>query len=364
MSDAQSNSRLMLRSMTYEFCLFPKDQTGSHFLPLREPWSYAEFHIKNTYSDTVQRTALAFISQAKSFSVAAQAASKDAAPLLWYYCFLNLSKALLSTVHSQKDIDSAVHGISDPADNAKGYMALSKQKIRTHSMPKRFSVFSNLCAYFGANHLTASGIDLSVKDMIGQIPSIHRAFMIAFGKTSSFIKMRVPEFLELKGTPHTGEFWLEFELQKEDFGNLSCKQTELLAGFGQYFSTIASSGESDICRVTSRRYKYAARNKATLIAGMQAELRKMVTTIVLPDGYLYYLMSPKDHSMVVPSPISIYAVMFYLGSIVRYRPYAFDKLVEKKHTWVIDEFMQICPRQFIIMIINELTQSEISYFDG
>ena len=74
------------------------------------------------------------------------------------------------------------------------------------------------------------------------------------------------------------------------------------------------------------------------------------------------MMFERDY--VLPQAAVIYAIMFYLGSIVRYRPYDFDKLVEKKHRWTIDEFMQIAPKQFVILMINELTRSQISYFEG
>jgi len=66
----------------------------------------------------------------------------------------------------------------------------------------------------------------------------------------------------------------------------------------------------------------------------------------------------------LPQAAVIYATMFYLGSIVRYRPYDFDKLIDKKYRWVIDEFLQTAPKQFVILMVNEITQSEVSYFEG
>ena len=85
---------LQIRGSEVPFSLFPTDYAGQNFVPLQEPWSYVEFHIKNEYPHDRVRYALAYVEQAQSFFQAAKLANRDAAPLLWYYCFLNLIKSL------------------------------------------------------------------------------------------------------------------------------------------------------------------------------------------------------------------------------------------------------------------------------
>jgi hypothetical protein len=130
------------------FCLFPTDYAGQNFVPLQEPWSYAEFHIKTEYSSADRiRHALAYLAQSKSFYDTATLANRDAAPLLWYYSFLNLAKALLARTEPLNALASAMHGISDPADNRDGYLSLKKQTIKTNGTVQsgRYQLFPNLC---------------------------------------------------------------------------------------------------------------------------------------------------------------------------------------------------------------------------
>jgi hypothetical protein len=49
----------------------------------------------------------------------------------------------------------------------------------------------------------------------------------------------------------------------------------------------------------------------------------------------------------LPPLASVYAIMFYLGSITRYKPYDFDRIVAGKFTWLIGEFLKTQPAQFV-----------------
>ena len=47
------------------------------------------------------------------------------------------------------------------------------------------------------------------------------------------------------------------------------------------------------------------------------------------------------------SPTIIYAIMFFLGSVTRYNPYFFDTLMDAKEQWLISEFLNTQPKQFL-----------------
>jgi hypothetical protein len=140
---------LVIRGSEVPFSLFPTDYAGQNCVPLQEPWSYVEFHIKNEYPKHRVRYALAYVEQAQSFFQAARLANRDAAPLLWYYCFLNLVKARLVKNDPVDDLAGAMHGIGDPVENKDGYLSIKKQTISAWGNLKdgsgRYQVFSNLC---------------------------------------------------------------------------------------------------------------------------------------------------------------------------------------------------------------------------
>jgi hypothetical protein len=355
---------MKVREARIPFSLYPTEYAGQNFVPLQEPWSYAEYHIKNDYANSDrERHGLAYLSQAKSFYETAKVASRDSAPLLWYYCFLNLSKALLAKTESLDDLSDAMHGIGDPAENKNGYLSLNKQSIKANGTigAGRYQIFSNLCNLLG-RPLPAGPNLISLKSLLRQVLGIHRAFTKAFTENSHFIKLREPQFMEHNlPTGKGGELWMRFFLLKEDF-NETVKFEELWNQSKPVFTPVTPGdvGEKMSAHCFESTHLTFNRWGADILSNLRKAISPRIRTLVLPKGYLYYVMYERDD--VLPQPAVLYAIMFYLGSIVRYRPYDFDKLVTKKYQWVIDEFLQIAPKQFVILMINEITQSEISYF--
>lgn len=357
---------LVIRGAKVPFSLYATDYAGQNFVPLQEPWSYAEFHIRNEFPDDRVRFALAYLDQARSFYYAAKTASRDTAPLLWYYCFLNLAKTLLVRDDPVDDLASATHGIADPAENKDGYLSLNKQTISAWGDLKdrnnRYQVFPNLCRVLGTP-LSAGKNSISVMSLLRQVLGIHRAFIKAFDEDSHFVKLRAPEFHEHCPARCGGHLWMRFFLLKEDFN-----QTVVFDAFRlqlqPFFEAVTPGepGEQLHAHCFESQHIAFTRYSADELPPLRDAIRPKIRTLVLPRGYLYYLMFEREN--VLPQAAVIYAIMFYLGSIVRYRPYDFDKLVMKKYRWVIDEFQQVAPKQFTILMINCLTRSEISYFEA
>jgi hypothetical protein len=345
--------------------MFPIDYAGRNSVPLQEPWSYAEFHIKNNYrGDHRVRHALAYLSQSKSFYETAKQANRDSAPLLWYYCFLNLAKAYLAKTESLDALAGATHGIFDPADNKDGYLSLKKQTIKTNGTLSgtRYSLFPNLCRLLGKS-LAPGEQFVPIRSLLRQVLGIHRAYMKAFAAESYFIKLREPEFLECAPAVRGGHLWLRFFLLKEDF-NDGVRFNALKDQLSPVFHPVTPGkhGEHLDAHCFESVHLEFTRFSADEFPKLQEAICPIIRTLILPQGYLYYVMFERDFAL--PQAAVIYAIMFYLGSIVRYRPYDFDKLIEKKYRWAVDEFLQIAPKQFVILMINELTQSQVSYFEG
>src|SRR5262249_46089981 len=69
----------------------------SDFLFAKSPWAVVQGAIEARATPSQRPAALAFLAQARSFFSAADDRSVDAAPLLLYYAFLNLAKAMILT---------------------------------------------------------------------------------------------------------------------------------------------------------------------------------------------------------------------------------------------------------------------------
>ena len=76
--------------------------------------------------------------------------------------------------------------------------------------------------------------------------------------------------------------------------------------------------------------------------------------------YYLYLAPTADHAQLLPQLLSIYAVTFYLGSITRYRPHHFDKIVDSPMGPRIEEFISGQPLQFIYLMASEFAEQDVT----
>jgi YaaC-like Protein len=57
--------------------------------------------------------------------------------------------------------------------------------------------------------------------------------------------------------------------------------------------------------------------------------------------------------------LAAYLVMFYFGSVARYRPTHLNKILQGKYAWDIEEFFATQPRQFLYLVANCLLKQEV-----
>src|ERR671924_350294 len=58
----------------------------------------------------------------------------------------------------------------------------------------------------------------------------------------------------------------------------------------------------------------------------------------------------------VPQLLSIYAITFYLGSITRYRPHHFDRMISGPYGPRIQDFVTGQPLQFLYLMASEFAK--------
>src|SRR6185369_9771183 len=138
------------KGVTIRFSLRPARFGATGHVPAREPWSYLRYWIRANSHHSTRVAAGVFLDQSESFAKAAQSASIDTAPLLWYYSFLNLAKCYLAASNKESiaDLGNARHGIGEPGGNAGGYLKLSKQKVSVWSKrdtKNNLQIFPALC---------------------------------------------------------------------------------------------------------------------------------------------------------------------------------------------------------------------------
>lgn len=336
-------------------------------VPFREPWSYLRFWIRDNYPQSSRADALELAEQAERFYRIAAQASSETSPLLWYYCFLNLSKALLlktPTVYTLSEVEHATHGIAEPADNSNGYVTLNKQKVTVYGVRKsgktpKLQVFPALCEALGTPIKFPAGagsVDLSIKSLLSHTVSVHRAFSTAYAAPLRFCKVDVAAMERRAATGKSGDMWHRLRLASQDVKAAGAAVKSFALANALRSVAPAQSAHHDY---ETSLQKFSNTNFLKHLAEQRAELKKVVHPLILPQGYRYYLFPEQN---VLRQPASIYAVIFYLGSIVRYKPHRFSSLIGNKYHWLIEEFLQVAPKQFVGLVINEITDCELPYF--
>ena len=75
------------------------------------------------------------------------------------------------------------------------------------------------------------------------------------------------------------------------------------------------------------------------------------------DKYIFSpfnVAQPNVKRLTLSSAIIIYYLMFFFGSITRYHPYLFEKVLSEKEIWLVNEFLKTQPLQFILLLTSKV----------
>jgi hypothetical protein len=76
--------------------------------------------------------------------------------------------------------------------------------------------------------------------------------------------------------------------------------------------------------------------------------------------YYLYRAPANERSKPLPQLVSMYAVIFFLGSITRYRPDQFDRIVNGKFGAQIQAVLNDVPGQFLYQLASNFCQQEVA----
>jgi hypothetical protein len=98
------------------------------------------------------------------------------------------------------------------------------------------------------------------------------------------------------------------------------------------------------------------------------ELIEKIFNALHPYFSVHYFDDNRDFDLILPyqdttnptpkpmnEVLSIYAVMFYLSSLVRYRPNYLESLLNHEPAWLIDNFVNGTPETFLRIMVSKIT---------
>lgn len=76
--------------------------------------------------------------------------------------------------------------------------------------------------------------------------------------------------------------------------------------------------------------------------------------------YYVYTAPANERPGVLPQLVSVYALMYYLGSITRYRPQHLDEILKGLYGSLIEEFLVAQPTQYIYLMASEFARRDVT----
>lgn len=309
-------------------------------------WNYVEIYLRQKSADPNSKEALFYWEQARNFYQASKSLSMVSKPLTTYYCFLNAAKALLKVKGHSFNLKHGVTG-----SRKEGHFVLQNEYITLK--PK--GVVSGLCDYLG-NPVKNGEPPYSLKDVFYNLSFIHRAFQLSYNGPQYpelFIPIQSPRYVFDKDRKLG---WFETTLEEEHSNSRTLSN---LVGF-----SIDRKYENNTFYTIRRNktFTWNCRNNKPTDASVKAllryhqKIRRQLKTIYGPDN-LWYIKRTNLINNIIPRTqlVLIYAAMHRLSEMARYQPQSLIRHFEKNHSWLLNEFINKAPLQFIDEISCEIT---------
>ncbi len=313
---------------------------GGKTVLVTDTWDYVDLWLRRSGKETSRF----YWQQARSFYEATRELPKTASPLTAYYCFLNATKALLTSkgVHA-----SDKHGVS--GHTSAGRTSLSKEHVKFQPG----GVLGSLCTYLG-EPVPAGGQTHSLDDLLYNLPFVHRAYDLTFESAKElFLPIAEPRIVK---STKTHEAWFVAEFT----GKYANKST--LAKIPGAFEQELGAGDKQILIRSKQRFDWRPREKASSLArytNFHRGLRMHLFYIAGPQRLWYLKRGGNIHGLVSRSSITMtFAAMHKLSELARYTPERLARHFECHHNWLLSEFIASAPSQFIDEISSEMTGQE------
>ncbi|AOA57111.1 YaaC family protein [Acinetobacter larvae] len=318
----------------FGFPLFSKEASlvnlgNNQKLIISDIWAFWDYVIKKRTSDRKERIFLqSLLEQAKHFYITAESSPVKSQPLLYYYSFLNFAKILININGGFGFNKTYMHGASEKHNNRFIHSEIMKQKQKIQLV----QVAHELISLFEPN-IPNVDISINVKSLLSHCIGIHRPYAEIYKQKEIFFKI---EKYRLYKHGKQLIFNAEIKCDLSEMHLLNAQQYNLSENED---GNIIWSEHIIMSTYTPSRKDYAALSNLLRNKG--------IWYLIGNDGYTMYISNSATDRYSQES--IIYMTMFYLGSITRYHPYMFDEIFSDKEQWLMSEFLNTQPKQFLYL---------------
>jgi YaaC-like Protein len=334
--------RIANRTAYFRKAITTPDFTSERVLA-RDAFEFAELWLKRECPG-----ALPYWDQARSYYKASKTLPAQSSPLTSYYCFLNAVKSLLLVKGVGFSEHHGVSGRFDPASRR----ALRNEKIT-------FRGGGLLAALSGHLAEDEQEEEHTLTDVLSNLPFIHRAYRYTFrSHPELFIPLRNVVY---RKHPVDDYIWVTAKIE----GKFTDRRTlrTLPAAF-----EIDTGFENECIVRTRRRVRWfdrgssqAERDRAQhRVATYHRRCRQdLVYISASPD--LWYLKRDVAGAKRVSrcTMTLIMAAMHHLSELSRYDPRGLGSYLDGRENWLLTEFIELAPAQFMDELVCEMTSLEV-----
>src|SRR5260370_18010838 len=322
----------------------------------------------------------AFVRQAKSYYVSAKALHYRSNSLLYYYSFLNLIKAYLLLRDPQKIMgrttQAVTHGLSYRSTTNNTDFQLEVIRVSSGIFPMFYEAqTSNVIS-------TARNSTLSIINLLNYPSDISYQYQLA-GYGNHKILPSIPAAVTDRTT---NQSWTIIGIQElNSINGFLSLHTNFLNSYQEVsidYNRISSVFEMSPLELSYCRFFQDITTipivDETIAMHIHREtlnlLREKLINALTPYFSFHYFDDNKDFDLILPyqdttnpTPIpinealSIYAVMFYLSSLVRYRPDYLESLLNYKPAWLIENFVNATPETFLRIMVCKIIEKDFVF---
>lgn len=331
------------------------------------PWSVIRGSINNIDDSVARNQANSFVEQAEDFYRAYQSAHEiSSKPLLVYYSLMNLVKAFGLYKEVMSEYGKAQHGLQEgihPEGTEFRDSFLKAFKSRTSNV----NIFGDFYQAFTGAPMATNERVLDLKYIHPQILQGHRLWAAANNVKERFVEIERIDFLH---DSNDKNIWVVINVFADDLTRFGISRRQLIdeGGLQGLFHNVKSEelqgGRLLLKFEQTNPMSYTGRPSDKLEA-LVSILKDEIWSAVLraPPYRKNYLYLSPDHENKdrIPQILSIYAFIYYLGSVTRYRPYFFDTLLSQEQGAHIEELISNIPQQFLFLLASEFAGREVAH---
>lgn len=369
-----SGKLLFVKERQLKFSYWPAYQSRRHWglnssLFISNPWALMNSVLAKDCDSASRAEASALLDQAEFFYKVQENTDIHASKaLLTYYCFLNLAKSLMLLRKRAYSMENTHHGLSEkmrPTGTRVIDDAFLRASISKLSSGGKSNAFDELLQTLAGTGLTTDQ-EFDITALLPQIVMGHRLWCEATGSAERFINIAKTEFYH---DDVSKTMWMRLSIFEDDLKRFDITHDRLLAESGLAPDWKEVKGSEQI---NNRRLLCFEQNsKVTyldypldfvheLVDKIKSKLWSVVTSLPPYRQYYLYLCPSTERPMLLPQILSSYAVMYYLGSITRYRPHHFRKVTDEAYGAFVQELLSNQPDQILYLLASEFAQREVT----